>query len=133
MQERAPYEYAVLRVVPRVERAEFVNAGVIVFAKQRKLLAARIHLDEDRLRALWPAADVESIRRHLEAVDRVCRGDADGGPIAKMSQSERFHWLTSPKSAVIQVSPVRTGLSAEPEKVLETLASELVGTPAKTQ
>jgi hypothetical protein len=131
--ERAPYEYAVLRVVPRPERAEFVNAGVIVFAKQHKLLAARIHLDEDRLRALWPAADVESIRRHLEAVDRVCVGDVDGGPIAKMSQSERFHWLTSPKSAVIQVSPVRTGLSSEPEKVLEVLARELVGTPTDSQ
>lgn len=133
MPERVPYEYAVLRVVPRPERAEFVNAGVIVFAKQHKMLATRIHLDEDRLRALWPAADVESIRRHLEAVDRVCKGDTEGGPIAKMSQSERFHWLTSPKSAVIQVSPVRTGLSAEPEKVLEALARELVGTSANDQ
>jgi hypothetical protein len=128
--EQVPYEYAVLRVVPRVERAEFVNAGVIVFSRQRKVLTARISLDEDRLRALWPAVDVEAIRKHLDAVDRICAGDAEAGPIARMSQSERFHWLTSPKSTVIQVSPVRTGLSAEPEKVADTLVRELVELPA---
>jgi hypothetical protein len=126
VQERVPYEYAVLRVVPRVERAEFMNAGVIVFSRQRKVLTARISLDEARLRSLWPAADVEAIRKHLEAVDRICAGDPEGGPIARMSQSERFHWLTSPKSTVIQVSPVRTGLSAEPEKLAEALVRELV-------
>jgi hypothetical protein len=128
--EQVPYEYAVLRVVPRVERAEFVNAGVIVFSRQRKVLTARISLDEDRLRALWPAVDVEAIRKHLDAVNRICAGDAEAGPIARMSQSERFHWLTSPKSTVIQVSPVRTGLSAEPEKVADTLVRELVELPA---
>ena len=128
MPERTPFEYAVLRVVPRVDRAEFVNAGVIVFAKQCRLLEARIHLDEDRLRALWPQADIATIRRHLQAIERVCTGDADAGPIAKMSQSERFHWITSPKSTVIQVSPVRTGLSSEPEKLADQLARDLVDT-----
>ena len=130
MPEQVPYEYAVLRVVPRVERAEFVNAGVIVFSRQRRVLIARISLDEVRLRALWPAVDVEAIRKHLDAVDRVCAGDTEASPIARMSQSERFHWLTSPKSTVIQVSPVRTGLSAEPEKVADTLVRELVELPA---
>jgi len=124
--ERVSYEYAVVRVVPRVDRDEFVNAGVIVFAKQQKLLQARTHMDEERLRALWPAVDIESVRRHLDAVDRVCKGDLAAGPIARMSQSERFHWLTSPRSTVIQVSPVRTGLSSAPEELLEHLTRELV-------
>jgi len=126
VQERVSYEYAVVRVVPRVDRDEFVNAGVIVFAKQQKLLQARTHLDEARLRALWPSVDIESVRRHLDAVNRVCAGDPEAGPIARMSQSERFHWLTSPRSTVIQVSPVRTGLSSEPENLAAHLSRELV-------
>jgi hypothetical protein len=126
MQERVSYEYAVVRVVPRVDRDEFVNAGVIVFAKQQKLLQARTHLDEDRLRALWPGIDIESVRRHLDAVERVCAGDPEAGPIARMSQSERFHWLTSPRSTVIQISPVRTGLSSDLEILIAHLSRELV-------
>ena len=127
MPERVPYEYAVVRVVPRVDRDEFVNAGVIVFAKTRKLLAASTHVDEARLRALWPNIDVESVKRHLTGIHRICDGDPAAGPIAAMSQSERFHWLTSPRSAVIQVSPVRTGLSDAPETVVEHLSRELLG------
>jgi hypothetical protein len=126
VQERVSYEYAVVRVVPRVDRDEFVNAGVIVFAKQQKLLQARTHLDEDRLRALWPGIDIESVRRHLDAVERVCAGDPEAGPIARMSQSERFHWLTSPRSTVIQISPVRTGLSSDLETLIAHLSRELV-------
>jgi hypothetical protein len=128
VQERFSYEYAVVRVVPRVSRDEFVNVGVIVFAKQQKLLQARTHLDEARLRALWSKVDLESVRRHLDAVDRVCAGDTDAGPIARMSQSERFHWLTSPRSTVIQVSPVRTGLAEGADGLLEHLSRELVET-----
>jgi Protein of unknown function (DUF3037) len=128
--ERVSYEYAVVRVVPRVDRDEFVNAGVIVFAKQQMLLAARTCLDIARLQALWPAVDIGVVRRHLDAVERVCQGDTDAGPIAKMSQSERFHWLTSPRSTVIQVSPVRTGLVelAELRTLVDHLSRELVET-----
>jgi hypothetical protein len=112
--------------VPRVDREESINAGVILFAPQKRFLEARTHVDEARLRALWPDVDVEQIRRHLDAIPLIASGDPSGGPIARMSQSARFHWLTSPRSTVIQISPVRTGLSAEPEKLLDHLTNELV-------
>lgn len=113
MPDRFPYEYAVVRVVPRVERDEFINAGLIVFAKQQRLLVARVDLNDDRLRALWPDVDVATVRQHLQAIKKICAGDATAGPIARMSQSERFHWLTTPRSTVIQTSPIRTGLSSD--------------------
>jgi len=124
--EPIAYDYAVVRVVPRVDRDESINAGVILFAPQKRFLAARTHIDEARLRALWPDVDIEHIRRHLEAIPRIASGDPEAGPIARMSQSARFHWLTSPRSTMIQISPVRTGISAEPEKLLDHLTSELV-------
>lgn len=126
--EQLAYDYAVLRIVPRVERAEFINAGVIVFAPQRRFLEARTQLDEARLKALWPAADVVQIKRHLDTIPRIAAGDPSAGPIARLPQSQRFHWLTSPRSTMIQVSPVRTGLSAEPEMLLDHLTHELVDT-----
>ena len=126
MSEPVQFDYAVVRVVPRVDRDEFVNAGVILFAPQMKYLAARTFVDEARVKALWPSLDIESIRRHLEAIPRVAAGESDAGPIAQMAQSARFHWLTSPRSTVIQISPIRTGLSAEPEKLLDHLTQELV-------
>lgn len=126
MPEPIAYDYAVVRVVPRVDRDESINAGVILFAPQKRFLAARTHIDEARLRALWPDVDIEHIRRHLEAIPRIASGDPEAGPIARMSQSARFHWLTSPRSTMIQISPVRTGISAEPEKLLDHLTSELV-------
>ena len=113
MLDQFPYEYAVVRVVPRVERDEFINAGLIVFAKQQRLLVARVDLNDDRLRALWPDVDVATVRQHLHAIEKICAGDATAGPIARMSQSERFHWLTTPRSTVIQTSPIRTGLSSD--------------------
>ncbi len=127
MPDPVAYEYAVLRVVPRVDREEFVNAGVIVFARQSRVLAMRAWVDEGRLRALWPEVDVESVRRHLRAVERICAGDGEAGPIARLSQSERFHWLTAPRSAMVQVSPVRTGITDEVEGVLGRLVEELLG------
>jgi hypothetical protein len=127
MPDLQPYSYAVIRVVPRVDRDEFVNAGVIVYAQQAKFLKARVRVPEGRVKALWPNADMAQITRHVEAIPRICEGDAAAGPVAQMSQSQRFHWLTSPRSTMIQISPVRMGLSAEPEQVLERLAGELVG------
>lgn len=126
MPDRVPYEYAVVRVVPRVERDEFVNAGVIVFAKQQRVLEARVDLNESRLRALWPEVDVATVRQHLNAIKRICVGDPDAGPIARLSQSERFHWLTTPRSTVIQTSPVRAGLSADLRELPDLLERKVV-------
>lgn len=124
------FDYAVVRVVPRVERGEFINAGVIVFCLERKFLEARVVVDEARLRALWPEVDVDLVRRHLEAIPKIASGDAAAGPIARLSQRERFHWLVSPRSTMIQVSPVHTGLCEEgPEGMVEELAQRLLGAP----
>ena len=90
------FEYAVIRVVPRVEREEFVNAGVILFSLETRFLKALVHLDEKRLAALNPEADVAALRDHLQAFEKVCEGAENGGPIAQMSQRERFRWLVSP-------------------------------------
>ncbi|HEY6412303.1 MAG TPA: DUF3037 domain-containing protein [Edaphobacter sp.] len=123
------FDYAVVRVVPRVERGEFINAGVIVFCLEHRYLEARVQVDEARLKALWPEIDVELVRKHLEAIPKICAGDASAGPIAKLSQRERFHWLVSPRSTMIQVSPVHTGLCEEPGNTVDKLAELLLGTP----
>ena len=120
------FDYAVVRVVPRVERGEFINAGVIVFCLERRFLAARVRVDEARLKALWPEIDVELVRRHLEAIPKIAAGDPAAGPIARLSLRERFHWLVSPRSTIIQVSEVHTGLcEEEPEGMVEELAKRL--------
>jgi len=119
------FDYAVLRVVPRVDREEFINAGVIVFCAEQPFLGARVHLDEARLKALWPSLDVELVRQHLEAVPRICSGDPAAGPIARLSPRERFHWLVAPRSTIIQVSPVHSGLGETPADALERLFRQL--------
>lgn len=121
MPTRISFDYAVVRVVPRVEREEFVNAGVILFCLQRDFLAARVEVDEARLRALWPEVDVELVRQHLEAIPRIAAGSPDAGPIAKLSLRERFHWLVAPRSTIIQVSPVHSGVCESPERALDDL------------
>ena len=120
------FEYAVIRVVPRVEREEFVNAGVILFSLESRFLKALVQLDEQRLGALDPEADVSALRDHLRAFEKVCEGAEDGGPIAQMSQRERFRWLVSPRSTMIQVSAVHAGLCEKPEETLEQLFRRLV-------
>ena len=120
------FDYATIRVVPRVEREEFINAGIIVFCLEKKFLAARIHLDEARLKALWPTIDLDLVREHLEAIPRICAGDPAAGPIAKLSQRERFHWLIAPRSAMIQPSPVHTGLCESTDDLPERLARQLL-------
>ncbi len=126
MREAKAYSYAVLRVVPRVDRDEFINAGVILFSQEYKYLAAWVQLDEARLRALAPHADVSAITRHLGVVPRICAGDPEAGPIATLPQKDRFHWLTAPRSTTIQISPIRTGITADPAQTLEHLAQDLV-------
>lgn len=123
MPERSSFEYAVVRVVPRVDREEFVNAGIIVFCLERNYLGARVRLDERRLRALCPAVDLDTVARHLEAIPAVCAGE---GPIGALSRRERFHWLVAPRSTIIQVSPVHAGLCEAPEAALEGLFERLV-------
>ena len=123
------YDYAVVRVVPRVERGEFVNVGVIVSCDATDSLAARIELDPARVLALDPGADIDAIRTALAAIDAVCAGSFAAGSLAALSARERFHWLVAPRSAVIQTSPVHTGRSSEPATVIDHLFETMVGGP----
>jgi hypothetical protein len=123
----ASFDYAVLRVVPRVERQEFLNVGVLVFCRERRFLGTRVELDELRLRALWPEVDVDLVRQHLNAIVRICAGEPAAGPIARLSQSERFHWLTSPRSTVMQTSAVHTGVCEATDALVDRLYAQLVG------
>ena len=124
------YSYAIVRVVPRVERGECINVGVVLFAPTRRFLDARIELDVERLRALAPEVDIELIQRHLRTFHAICSGRAEGGPVAALPASDRFHWLTAPRSTVIQTSPVHVGCTQDPKAALDELMSELVSPPA---
>jgi Protein of unknown function (DUF3037) len=122
----ATYDYAIVRVVPKVERAEFVNAGVIVSCPKLDLLLARIELDERRLIALDPTIDLEAVRAHLAAIPLICAGGERAGPIGKLSQRERFYWLVAPRSTIIQMSPTHTGSARDLEAVAERLLETMV-------
>ena len=126
MHTPASFDYAILRVVPRVERQEFVNAAVVVYCAERRYLAARVHFDAARVLALWPEADVGLIQQHLEAVPRICEGDESAGPIARLAQRERFHWLTAPRSTIIQPSPVHTGVCDATDDLLDRLEKQFL-------
>ena len=130
MPARRAFDYAVVRVVPRVEREEFVNAGVILHCVTERFLGARVELDEARLRALAPGVDLALVRRHLGAIERICAGEAGAGPIARLPQKERFHWLTAPRSTIIQTSPVHPGMCEGPREALERLMQQMVRPPA---
>jgi hypothetical protein len=123
---RRPFSYAILRVVPRVERGECFNAGVVLFCRQLGFLGVKVGLDERRLAALAPGASAADVRAHLEALVRVAAGDPDGEAIAALPASERFGWLVAPSSTIIQPSAVHTGLSDDPEATLDALFVELV-------
>ena len=129
MPENLSFEYATIRIVPRVEREEFINAGVVVFCLARKQLLCRMLIEEARLKALWPEIDLKVVGEHLDAITRVCKGDPDAGPIAKLSVRERFHWLVSPRSTMIQVSPVHSGICLSPEEALEEVFGRVIATP----
>jgi len=120
------YDYALIRVVPRVERQEFVNAGVIVWCREHDVLEARIALDEARLGALDPSVDVEVVRQHLRSIEVVCQGGAAAGPIGGMSKRERFDWLVAPRSTMIQTSAVHSGRSGNMAATLEHLLDKMV-------
>ena len=123
---RRPFSYAILRVVPRVERGERFNAGVVLFCRQGDFLGARVALHETRLAALAPDVCAGEVRAHLDALVRVARGDPGAGAIAAMAPSERFGWLVAPSSTMIQPSEVHTGLCEDPVKTLDTLFAALV-------
>ncbi len=120
------YDYAVLRVVPRVERCEFINAGVILFCRVRRFLGASVELDRERLRALAPCVDAEQVEKHLSAVSLVCAGGRAAGPIGMLGMAERFHWLVSPRSTLVQPSPVHCGMCDDPARELEHLLDTMV-------
>jgi hypothetical protein len=126
MPAQSSYDYGVVRVVPRVERGEFVNAGVTLYCRTRRFLAARIELDIPRLLALDPAVDLAEVERHLAVFPLVAAGGAGAGPIGALPQPDRFHWLIAPRSAIIQVSDVHAGMSDDPAAALEELMDLLV-------
>lgn len=123
------YDYAVIRVVPRVEREEFINVGILLSCERSGYLQARIELDEARVRALDPGIDLDSLRRHLDTIPRICEGGAQAGPIGLLPKRARFHWLTAKRSAIIQTSPVHMGKCGDMDAILEHLLDRMVRTP----
>ncbi|GGK10726.1 DUF3037 domain-containing protein [Luteimonas terricola] len=126
MRAHDSYDYAVIRVVPRVERGEFINVGVIVSCEKTGYLKAVVELDEARLRALDPRIDLPTLRRHLDAIRRICEGGPGGGPIGLLPQRARFHWLTAKRSAVIQTSQVHMGRCGDMDAIVEHLMDRMV-------
>jgi hypothetical protein len=123
---RNAFQYAIVRVLPRVERGECLNVGVILLCRSRRYLGARIALDERRLAAFAADLDPATIRPHLEAIEHIAAGDPEAGPIARLGQAERFHWLVAPASTIIQPSEVHTGLCDDPAVELDHLVATLV-------
>ena len=135
MPELCSFDYAVIRVVPRVERGEFINAGVIVSCPSQRFLKARIELDRRRMSALDPTLDPETIEGYLNTIPEICSGGAHTGAVGRMPQRARFHWLVAPRSTIIQTSPVHSGLCVDPEVELEHLLETMVRsiTPAQSR
>jgi hypothetical protein len=126
VRDHCTYDYAIIRVIPRVEREEFVNVGVIVSCPAKGFLEARIELDEQRLMALDPTLDIATVRGHLAAIPTICAGGEQAGPIGQLSQRERFRWLVAPRSTTIQTSPAHTGCCTNPTAVLAHLLDTMV-------
>ena len=129
---RFPFAYAIVRVVPRVERGERLNAGIVLLCRPKRFLGAEVRLDEARLRSLDPSCDVDEVRAHLDLIRRIAAGDRSAGPIAALAPAERFHWLVAPSSTVIQPSSVHAGLTADPAMTLHHLLTTLVATAPET-
>ena len=125
-QSRSPFSYAVLRVVPDIEREEFVNAGLVLFCRSLRYLRARTSLDVERVQALQPDADAAALREQLAQVEHIAAGKIESGPLGHMSQSELFHWLTTPRSTVVQPGPIHGGMADDPDATFEHLYATLV-------
>lgn len=126
MQENCTFDYAVIRIVPRVEREEFINVGVILSCPAKKFLEARIELNEERLKCFAPKIEIEAIRQYLEIIPKICAGSDEAGIIGKLTQRERFYWLTATRSTIIQTSPIHTGFAVNAEEMLEKLMNKMV-------
>ena len=126
MPDKFRYDYAVIRVVPKVDREEFINAGVILSCPDLSFLEARIKLNESRLLALDPTIDLDQVKNHLATIPIICRGGDDAGSIGRLPQRQRFHWLVAPRSTVIQTSPVHTGRCHDPAVALDHLVATMV-------
>ncbi|HEY0755785.1 MAG TPA: DUF3037 domain-containing protein [Ktedonobacteraceae bacterium] len=126
MQDPSSYDYAIIRVVPRVERGEYINVGVILFSRQRAYLGVLTHLEEARLLALASDIDLEVVHAQLQLISLIGAGNVEAGSLARMSPSERFHWLVAPRSTIIQTSPVHSGLCSDPEAILKHLLQTMV-------
>ena len=120
------FDYAVIRVVPRVEREEFINVGVILSCPEQKFLEARIYLDEAKLKVFAPQLEAETIRHYLDSIPKICAGGAEAGAIGKLTQRERFYWLTAQRSTIVQASSVHTGICADARLLLEHLFEKMV-------
>lgn len=125
----SPFEYVLLRVVPRVERGEFINAGVVLYCQEARFLEARVHLDHERLRALDPHLDPEAVLAHLDVACRVCAGGPGAGAVGLLPSVQRFGWLAAPRSTVVQPSPVHTGIANDPREAIERLLRVMVLPP----
>ena len=126
MPATSSYDYAIIRIVPCVERGECINIGAILFCRTRRFLGALLHLDQQRLNALAPQLDPLALQQQLEHFLAICDGKEGSGPIGQLPQSERFHWLVSPRSTIIQSSPVHSGTSDDPEAALQDLLKKFV-------
>ncbi len=126
MPDQFRYDYAVIRVVPKVDREEFINVGVILSCPDRSFLEACIKLNEARLLSLDSSVDLETVKTYLATIPIICRGGGDAGPIGQLTQRERFYWLVAPRSTIIQASPVHTGRAADPAAVLQRLVNTMV-------
>ncbi len=124
------FEYAVIRVIPRVERGEAINAGVVLFCRARRFLGARVGLGDARelaLRAIAPDADLDAIRERLEIIPLICSGAPGSGPIGRLTQAERFHWVVAPQSTVVQAGPIHTGICTDPVTALDDAYAAMLG------
>ncbi len=126
MPATSSYDYTIIRIVPCVDRGERINVGVILFCRTRRFLGALIHVDQQRLSTLAPQLDLSAVQQQLDHLLHVCYGKSEGGPIGQLPQSERFHWLVSPRSTIIQPSPVHSGICSDPEAALQSLMKKLV-------
>jgi len=126
--ELCSFDYAIVRIVPRVDRGEFINAGVILFCSTQGYLESRVELDRSRLLSLAPTIDCELVERHLEVIPLVCRGGAAAGPIGLLPQRARFHWLIAPRSTILQTSPTHAGVHHDLPAALEHLFEKFVKT-----
>lgn len=126
MQENLLFEYAVIRVVPRVEREEFLNVGVILYCAKQKFLETLFEINENKTNCLFPGTDIKEIEDHLKTFEKICRGDVDGGPISKLSSAERFRWLTATRSTILQTSNVHPGFTKDAGETLQKLFLQVV-------